>query len=107
MAERLLDGIRVVDLAAAPAQMTGRILADLGAEVVKIEPPDGDPARAEPMRFAAWNAGKTSVFLGPDDAGLSELLRGADAVIETPGWLGGPSLDRELAPWAVWVSITP
>ena len=56
MTERLLEGIRVVDLAAAPAQMTGRILADLGAEVVKVEPPGGDSARAEPWRFAAWNA---------------------------------------------------
>ena len=53
MAERLLQGIRVVDLAAAPAQMTGRILADLGAELVKVEPPGGDAARAETVRFAA------------------------------------------------------
>ncbi len=107
MAERLLEGIRVLDLAAEPAQMTGRILADLGAEVLKVEPPGGDPARAEPRRFAAWNAGKTSVVLGPDDAELSELLGSADVVIETPGWLGGPSLDRDLASSAVWVSITP
>ncbi len=107
MAERLLNGIRVVDVAAAPAQMTGRILADLGAAVVKVEPPGGDPARAEPVGFAAWNAGKDSVVLEAEDAELSELLRGADVVIETPGWLGGPSLDRGLAPGAVWVSITP
>src|SRR5438477_6936107 len=107
MAERLLEGIRVVDLAAAPAQMTGRILADLGAEVVKVEPPGGDPARAEPLRFAAWNAGKTSVTLRPDDPELSALLRGADVVIETPGWSGGASLDRDQAPSAVWVRITP
>ncbi|HEX4540107.1 MAG TPA: CoA transferase [Acidimicrobiales bacterium] len=107
MAERLLEGIRVVDVAAPPAQMTGRILADLGADVLKVEPPGGDPARGEPLRFAAWNAGKTSVVLGPDDAELPELLGGADVVIETPGWRGGPSLDRGLAPSAVWVSITP
>src|SRR5205085_2728827 len=107
MTERLLEGIRVVDLAAAPAQMTGRILADLGAEVVKVEPPGGDSARAEPLRFAAWNAGKTSVTLRPDDPELSALLRGADVVIETPGWSGGASLDRDQAPSAVWVRITP
>ena len=107
MAERLLEGIRVLDLAAEPAQMTGRILADLGAEVLKVEPPGGILARAEPRRSAAWNAGKTSVVLGPHDAELSELLGGADVVIETPGWLGGPSLDRDLAPSAVWVSVTP
>jgi len=87
MAERLLQGIRVVDLAAAPAQMTGRILADLGAELVKVEPPGGDAARAETVRFAAWNAGKTSVVLDAEDPKLAELLRGADVVISTPGWV--------------------
>jgi crotonobetainyl-CoA:carnitine CoA-transferase CaiB-like acyl-CoA transferase len=107
MGERLLNGIRVVDLAAWPAQMTGRILADLGAEVVKIEPPGGDPARADTTRFAAWNAGKTSVVLEADDPRLAELVGGADVVVSTPGWLGGPSLDPGLAPSAVWVTITP
>ena len=107
MAERLLQGIRVVDLAAAPAQMTGRILADLGAELVKVEPPGGDAARAETVRFAAWNAGKTSVVLDAEDPKLAELLRGADVVISTPGWVEGPSPDPGLAPAAVWVSITP
>jgi crotonobetainyl-CoA:carnitine CoA-transferase CaiB-like acyl-CoA transferase len=107
MAERLLDGVRVVDLAAAPAQMTGRILADLGAEVVKVEPSGGDLARSDPERFAAWNAGKTTVVLEPDDPKLAELLRGADVVVSTPGWLGGPALDRGLAPSAVWISVTP
>jgi len=36
--ETLLDGIGVVDIAGEPAAMTGRILADLGAEVIKVEP---------------------------------------------------------------------
>ena len=40
----LLAGTRVVDLAGEPAAMTGRILADLGADVVKIETAEGDPA---------------------------------------------------------------
>lgn len=45
MTEALLEGVRVVDLAAEPGQITARLLADLGAEVVKVEPPGGDPLR--------------------------------------------------------------
>ena len=83
MAESLLAGVRVVDLAGEPAEMAGRILADLGAEVVKVEPEGGDPLRRvgpfrgerrDPdasLRFAAWNAGKTSV----DEADLERELR--------------------------------
>ncbi len=40
---QLLEGLRVVDLAAEPAAMTGRILADLGSCVVRPEVPGGDP----------------------------------------------------------------
>ena len=36
-----LEGFRVVDLTTARGEMAGRILADLGAEVVKVEPPEG------------------------------------------------------------------
>jgi crotonobetainyl-CoA:carnitine CoA-transferase CaiB-like acyl-CoA transferase len=114
MAETLLSGLRVLDLAGEPAQMAGRILADLGAEVVKVEPPGGDPLRAAPprrgsesLRFAAWNAGKTSVVLAPGDPRLAELLAGADLVLETPGWPSAPALDPASAPQAVWVRVTP
>ena len=74
MEEALLAGTRVVDLAGEPAAMTGRILADLGADVVKVETPGGDPLRAVPplgpdgvsLRFVAWNAGKrTAMVDGP------------------------------------------
>jgi len=71
VAEALLAGVRVLDMAGEPAEMTGRILADLGAEVVKVEPPGGDPLRTVPplgpdgtsLRFAAWSAGKTCTEL--------------------------------------------
>ena len=46
MAERLVDGVRVVDLAGEPAAMAGRILSDLGAAVLKVEPTDGVPLRS-------------------------------------------------------------
>jgi crotonobetainyl-CoA:carnitine CoA-transferase CaiB-like acyl-CoA transferase len=108
MTEPLLAGVRVVDLAGEPAAMAGRILADLGAEVVLVEPPGGHPLRAQPHRFLAWAAGKTSVVVDhPDDARLDELLATADAVIETPGFPGSWELDPERAPHAVWVTVTP
>jgi crotonobetainyl-CoA:carnitine CoA-transferase CaiB-like acyl-CoA transferase len=108
MTEPLLAGVRVVDLAGEPAAMAGRILADLGAEVVLVEPPGGHPLRAQPHRFLAWAAGKASVVVDhPDDARLDELLATADAVIATPGFPGSWELDPERAPHAVWVSVTP
>ncbi|MDG2308538.1 MAG: CoA transferase [Candidatus Binatia bacterium] len=115
---RLLADVRVVDLAGEPAAMTGRILADLGAEVVRIEPPDGDPLRivgpllgthgegGRSLRFAAWSAGKKSVVASADSAELRALLLGADVVLETPGWPGAFTLDPSSAPQAVWVRVT-
>src|SRR5436853_1815324 len=72
------------------AALAGRIAADLGAEVVKIEPPDGDPVRrmppfveSESALFAFLNAGKRSVVLprGNEREALNALLVRADAFI--------------------------
>src|ERR671918_1006442 len=101
MTEALLAGTRVVDLAGEPAAMTGRILADLGADVVMVEPPEGHPLRALPPRFLAWGAGKQSLVVdGPDDPRLDELLATADAVVDTPGFPGAFELDPGRAPGA-------
>jgi crotonobetainyl-CoA:carnitine CoA-transferase CaiB-like acyl-CoA transferase len=117
--ESLIAGVRVVDAGGEPAALGGRILADLGADVVRLEPPGGDPLRRvgphrrEPagvegsLRFAAWNAGKTSVELAAGDPRLASLLEAADVVIDTPGWPGSPVLDAAQAPQAVWVRVTP
>src|SRR6516165_1245939 len=84
VATALLDGVRVVDLAGEPAARAGRILADLGADVVLVEPLGGHPLRAQPNRFLAWAAGKRSVTVsGTDDPALDGLLRDADIVIDT------------------------
>jgi crotonobetainyl-CoA:carnitine CoA-transferase CaiB-like acyl-CoA transferase len=108
MTEALLAGTRVVDLASEPAAMAGRILSDLGADVILVEAPDGHALRALPRRFLAWGAGKSSVVVdGPDDPRLDELLRTADAVIDTPGFAGALDVDPGRAPDAVWVSVTP
>jgi crotonobetainyl-CoA:carnitine CoA-transferase CaiB-like acyl-CoA transferase len=108
MTEALLAGTRVIDLAGEPAAMAGRILADLGAEVILIEPREGHSLRVLPRRFLAWGAGKASVVVdGPDDPRLGELLATADAVIETPGFPGTFDLDPARASQAVWARVTP
>jgi len=92
--EPLLAGLRIVEIGqyiAAPFAAT--LFADQGAEVVKIERPGGDPYRADPARFAAWNRGKTCVVIDLATAeGRAEaraLIATADAVIENlrPGVL--------------------
>ena len=83
-----LHGVRVVELGSGiPTAFAARLLGDLGAEVVKAEPPEGDPLRgAEPLLengtsllFEQCNWGKRSVV--GDGAGL---LAGADVVIAPP-----------------------
>jgi crotonobetainyl-CoA:carnitine CoA-transferase CaiB-like acyl-CoA transferase len=106
--EPLLDGVRVLDLAGEPAAMAGRVLADLGAEVVLVEAPGGHPLRAQRYRWQAWAAGKRAVAVdGPDDPRIDELLAQADVVIDTPGHPGALELDPARAPDAVWLSVTP
>ncbi len=90
----VLAGLRVVDFGqfiAAPA--AGQILADLGADVIKVEPPGGDASRRSgwqadacgPM-FSAYNRGKRSIVLDlrrADDRGVAmELVRRADVVLQ-------------------------
>ena len=108
MATSLLESVGVVDLAGEPAAAAGRVLADLGADVVLVEPPEGMALRALPHHWAAWAAGKRSVVVdGPDDARLHELLAGADIVLDTPGAPGSWTVDPAYAPKAVWVHVTP
>ena len=58
-----LRDIHVVEFGQyVPGPMLGMLLADQGAHVIKVERPDGDPARSEPA-FATWNRGKRSVTL--------------------------------------------
>ncbi|MHB8439715.1 MAG: CaiB/BaiF CoA-transferase family protein [Acidimicrobiales bacterium] len=117
MTDTLLGGVRVVDMAGEPAAMTGRILSDMGAEVVKVEPPGGDPLRAVvplgpdgvSLRFVAWTAGAAALVEveGPEDPALLALLDGADIVLSTPGWPGALDVAPAVAPHAVWVCVTP
>ena len=71
----LLAGTRVVDLAGEPAAMAGRLLADLGAEVVLPEPPAAIRSAACPTGGPRGaRASSRSWSSGPDDPALLELL---------------------------------
>ena len=100
-----LGGIQVLDLAGGTAGFCGKLLADLGACVIKVERPGGDPARAlgpfweggphpeQSLFFLYHNTNKYGITLELEDGKDRELLRRllgkADVLIETfpPGYL--------------------
>lgn len=106
---QLLEGIEVVDLTGEPAAAAGRLLADLGATVTRVEPPGGDPLRAvDPARADVWRAGGRTLRVdGPDDPALIDALRRADVVLDTPHWPGALVVDPDVAPDTSWVRVTP
>jgi crotonobetainyl-CoA:carnitine CoA-transferase CaiB-like acyl-CoA transferase len=80
-----LEGVRVVELATFFASpYANRFLRDLGADVIKVEPPSGDPMRSLPDPFEGASRGKRAVALdlkAPQTRPLvEELLRRADVV---------------------------
>ena len=94
-----LSGYRVLEFGDHPAvAVLGMLLADQGADVVKVESPEGDPLRGTPV-FAVWNRGKRSVAANPDDTDLIRgLMPGADAIIEAFHSVRNPyGIDGELA----------
>ncbi|MDI1257798.1 CoA transferase [Aquabacterium sp.] len=113
----LLSGLRVIDITRnLPGPFATRMLADLGAEVIKVEPPEGDPARALGPLFKSLNDGKdcrTLDFkLESDRAQLRDWLASADVLLEgfRPGVMASMGLDFEtlkvLNPKLVMCSIT-
>ncbi len=85
----VLSGLKVLDMSVGlPAPASARLLAELGADVVKVETPKGDPARRlSPAGFASWNRSKRSVVLdlatsaGRDS--LDDLLACADVLVHS------------------------
>jgi crotonobetainyl-CoA:carnitine CoA-transferase CaiB-like acyl-CoA transferase len=83
----LLSGLRVLDLSLwQPGHTATQLLADLGADVLKIEPPGGDRMRALPDRFLNFNSHKRSVVLDlkrdEDRARLLRLVADVEVVVE-------------------------
>jgi crotonobetainyl-CoA:carnitine CoA-transferase CaiB-like acyl-CoA transferase len=81
----ILDGIRIIDLSTGHSgPVTTQLLAEAGADVVKVEAPDGDPTRSY-AAFATWNRSKRGVVLDLQNADdrqqLDALLAGADVVV--------------------------
>ena len=104
-----LDGIRVLELARFQAgPRGGMILSDLGAEVIKIEPPGGEETRRHPpmvrgqsVYFSVYNRGKKSICLDlRSDRGkevFAALVQKADIVLENfrPGVMAAMGFDYE------------
>jgi crotonobetainyl-CoA:carnitine CoA-transferase CaiB-like acyl-CoA transferase len=98
----MLNGVRVVEVASFyPAPFCTQILAMLGAEVIKVEPPQGEPARLLDAVFAALNRGKKSVTINlKSEEGRKkffELAKDADVIVESfrPGVVKKLGIDYE------------
>ena len=114
----MLSQYRVLDLTDDRGHFAGFLLAQLGAEVIAVEPPEGQRARhhgpwaggvADPERSLghwAYNRGKQSVVL-PDPEQLAELVAGADVVIECGAIPVDLTAWRAANPSLVTVSLSP
>jgi crotonobetainyl-CoA:carnitine CoA-transferase CaiB-like acyl-CoA transferase len=114
-ASTLLPGYRVLDLSSSMGAFCGKLLRDLGMEVIKVEPPAGDITRREApfakghtphcegsLRFAYLNAGKRGITLNiANERGrklLLDLVARSDIVLEDfePGYLSTHDLGYEV-----------
>ena len=122
-----LDGVRILDLTTEMGQYAGKLLADLGADVIKVEPPGGDAARgvgpfagdrvSRETSLSWWyfNANKRSVTCNLDEHDgrwlFGKLVEGADCLLESfdDGYLDergfGYEALRERQPKMIYVSI--
>lgn len=127
--DNCLGSCRALDLTDEKGFLCGRILADLGCEVIKIEKPGGDPARSigpfyqnipdreKSLYWFAYNANKKGITLNIETADgrelFKKLVKTADFVIESfrPGYLAEWGLGYKdlsaLNPRLIMISITP
>jgi benzylsuccinate CoA-transferase BbsE subunit len=127
--EGMLGPYRVLDLADEKGMFCGKLLGDLGADVIKVERPGGDPARhlgpfyhddADPEKSLFWfayNANKRGITLDIETTAgqkvFKRLAKGADFIIESfaPGYMDRLGLAystlEKLNPGLIMVSITP
>jgi crotonobetainyl-CoA:carnitine CoA-transferase CaiB-like acyl-CoA transferase len=125
----MLSPYRVLDLTDEKGLLCGKLLGDLGADVIKVERPGGDPARnigpfyndeIDPEKSLFWfafNASKRGIILdiktdhGRED--FKKLVKSSDIVIESfpPGYMDGLGLGysslEKVNPGIVLVSISP
>ena len=112
-----LAGLRVLDFSQnLPGPYASFLLASLGAEVIKVEPPRGDPGRHIGPFFAQVNRGKKSIVLDlrdPANAGvLEELVKSSDILLEgfRPGVMARLGCDvataRAWKPSLIYCSIS-
>jgi crotonobetainyl-CoA:carnitine CoA-transferase CaiB-like acyl-CoA transferase len=125
----MLGGMKILDLTDDNGYLCGRMLGDLGAEVIKLEKPGGDPGRRlgpffhdEPdpeksMYWFAYNINKKGITLDIETADGKDIFRKlvarADAVVESfpPGYMNSIGLDYEelskINPSIILTSISP
>ncbi len=125
---RALDDLRVLEIGDERGSWCGKLMADMGADVIKIEPPAGDPSRQyEPfvddqphhersLFFWYYNTSKRSIVLDVGDAANTEafvkLVRSADVVIDTDTYKPverlGLDFDQLMSdnPGLIWCTIT-
>ena len=127
--EGFLEGYRILDLTDEKGHLCGRILGDMAADVIKIEPPGGDPSRntgpfyhdePDPEKSLNWfyaNANKRGITLDLKTVDgrqvFEELAKSADLIIESfhPGYMADLGLDysslAKIKPDIILTSITP
>lgn len=113
----MLSPYRVIDLTDSRAALGPLMLANLGAEVVRVEPPGFEPDAADALRYAVFNRGKRRVALDLGKAGdrerFLELVRSADFLFENapPGAMAARGLGweelRAVNRGLVYVATTP
>ncbi|HKI75396.1 MAG TPA: CoA transferase, partial [Pseudomonadales bacterium] len=129
MASGILDTYMVLDFTDERGEIGPMLLGDLGADVIKVEPPGGSTARRQPpfldgahedeppsLQFAAFNRNKRSILLDPrseaDAEFLRKLIAEADFIFESDrllesGWGLTPNDIEALNSRIVHVRITP
>lgn len=126
----VLEGVKVLDISYGIAGgMCGRYLADYGADVIKVEPPDGDPLRMtgpffqndshpeKSLQFLATNLNKRGITLQLEQEQgrqlFRDLVKHADVVVESfkPGYLSSLGIGyddlTQINPAVILTSITP
>lgn len=112
----VLDGIKILDLSQGIAgPMASMVLSDNGADVIKIEPPEGDPHSGQ-LGYRAWQRGKRNAVFdlknNKDRETFLNLVKTADVLLESyaPGETTGLGIDfstlHDINPGLIYCSIT-